>query len=1196
MRIKRLDITGFKSFHDKARIDFPHGISSIVGPNGCGKSNIVDAIRWVMGEQSVKQLRGKDKQDVIFAGTNGKPPLNLAEVSLTLENEDGTGPEELKDLSEVMITRRLYRSGESAYLLNKIPCRLKDITNIFLGSGMGSRSYAVIQQGNIGAITDAGPEERRVFIEEAAGITRYKSRKTEALRKVQSTEQNLLRVNDIVSELSRQMAGLQRQARKAERFKQFQERLKQLDVQVSLHHYDRLGSRLKENETILRDLKDTDIHQTSRLQQIDSAIEKIRLRRSEKDREISEQKSQRFEAQRHLDRMENDLSHLRSEIVRLTEEADALESAGVDLEEKNRQIEAEMAKSRDQADDLQAKISDTAAAVNREARASEDLRGQLSERQTALEATKTAMMTSVAQEARLRNSYQHAASNKESLQRRMKRADEEEATTVGKVTAAQKKEADIQTRIDALALERREIESAVAALSGRIDNVNGQLAQQVQAVQILERENQSNQSRYRALRKMADNLEWYKDGVRQLLQTGHSRGSGKDEGVFPGVAAMAADIIEPEASYETAVEAALGEALQYVVMDSRQQALAAIEHLKSENAGRCGFVALDGVCSTPDAEPRQNGADRLIEHVRIEPGYEPVGRLLLGPTLVAADLEAAMATAAADGTQPVVTMDGDVVLPGGVVIGGSREQLEGILAKKQELKSLEAAARELKEQIDTARNRQHGLENAVKELEVQLQQQVVRRNDLNEQKVGLEKDLIQAATERSQLERHLEIVRLEQEQLMGEEMDVDDEMTHHRQALAALEQEVALQQETVTAATAEIAGLNSRLERFNQKSMDLKLRLTTLKARLENAQQGLGRLQTFHEDGLRRRKQLDEEIQQKRRARDSAQQRIESGERSLKETYRQIEALDERLAENETVFRSIETELQGSTSTISQIQEDRKQNLERIRVVELELSQVRLEQENLAGRFEERYHAPLQRQRQLLEEDQRLDMTIEEMEADLERFRKRLTTFGDVNLGAIKEYEQIKARFDFLCEQRDDLLSAIDDLQKVIRKINRITKQRYLSTFEQINAKIATVFPRLFEGGSAKLVMTDPEHPLDSGVEFMIHPPGKKLTRLSLLSGGEKAMSAIAFIFSIFLIKPASFCLLDEIDAPLDDVNVFRFNTLLEMIGEQSQIIMITHNKQSMEFADTLFGVTMEQKGVSTIVSVDLQKAEAQAA
>ena len=377
MKLKKLEMSGFKSFVEKTSIEFPPGISAVVGPNGCGKSNVVDALRWVMGEQSVKQLRGKSMEDVIFSGTNGKQPLNIAEVSLTLLNDNGTAPEELKDFTEIMLTRRLYRSGESAYFINKQPCRLKDIHNIFMGSAMGAKSYAVVQQGNIGAITDAGPDERRYFIEEAAGVTRYKKRKNEAIRKIQSTDHNLLRVNDIIAEIKRQMTGLKRQARKAERYKKHQDRIRELDIELALHYYSDYTQKIEETDAIIKNLEDTDIGHTSQLKKLDAAVEEIKFQRSRKNQEISDLRTCKSETQRDVDRKENDLIHLRKDVERFTDECSELESALEDLEEKKRSLTSEVVQVENQYMDVQTQIKTVRSTLDQERLESERVKDQI---------------------------------------------------------------------------------------------------------------------------------------------------------------------------------------------------------------------------------------------------------------------------------------------------------------------------------------------------------------------------------------------------------------------------------------------------------------------------------------------------------------------------------------------------------------------------------------------------------------------------------------------------------------------------------------------------------------------------------------------------------------------------------------------------------------------------------------------------
>ena len=518
MKLKKLEINGFKSFVEKTSVQFPSGISAVVGPNGCGKSNIVDAIKWVMGEQSVKQLRGKSMEDVIFSGSNGKPPSNMAEVSLILANENGTAPEELKDFSEIMLTRRLYRSGESNFFINKQPCRLKDIHNVFMGSGMGSKSYAVIQQGNIGRITDAGPEERRVLIEEAAGITRYKSRKKEALSKVRATNQNILRVADIIAEINRQMAGLKRQARKAERYKRYQKRVRELDIYLTLHYYDEYTRKIDAADALLKDLKDTDIEHSSRLKKLDAEVERIKLKRTEKNEEIADQKSRKFETQRHIDRTENDLSHLHEDVERLTYEFGELESARKTLHEKNRELMAEVDQVETQNITLYDEIKTAKSTIEKEQSVEQQMKDQLSALNQELESCKANLMDLVAQEAQYKNIYQNANNNKESLKRRFKIIHEEEEATGKKVSGLRDKKNKAQARLEVYKTEIDGLNEQIDITQKHLHEKNKALGEQVKIVQTFDIERNKAKSSYTTLKKMEDNFEWYKGGVRAVMK------------------------------------------------------------------------------------------------------------------------------------------------------------------------------------------------------------------------------------------------------------------------------------------------------------------------------------------------------------------------------------------------------------------------------------------------------------------------------------------------------------------------------------------------------------------------------------------------------------------------------------------------------------------------------------------------------
>jgi chromosome segregation protein len=1198
MKLKKLEITGFKSFYDRANIQFPQGISAVVGPNGCGKSNIIDAVRWVMGEQSVKQLRGKSMEDIIFSGANGKAPLNMAEVSLTLSNENGDSPEELKEFTEINLTRRLYRSGESAYFLNKQPCRLKDIHNVFYGSGLGSKSYAIIQQGKIGAITDANPDELRFFVEEAAGVTRFKNRKTEALRKIDITKNNLLRVNDIISEIKRQMASLKRQARKAQIYNKYQKQIKTLEICLGLNYCEDYARRIQETDTLLNELKDLDIQHTTEIKKLDASVEEIKLKRWQKNQEISEQKSNQFETQRNIDRCENDLVHLRKEIKRLAEESTELGAARAHLEEKNQDMLSEIDQVKLETSALNDAIASVRTQIHQERASGEKITEKLTTLNKDLESNKGRLMDLITREAQYKNIYQTTINNKESLQKRLAKVEEDLGQAQKEIHRTRGLEARACKQLETIKQELSDLTDQIATTTRQLDQKNATLSQQVKLSQTLELERNTVKSNLSTLKKMEDNFEWYRDGVKAIMKPRGTEGSSISQSVSAKIIGLMADIIEAKPTFETAVEAVLGDALQYIIVKDQDAGLQAIDYLQSSSAGRSGFIplsAVKGVDKGPAGTPVSG--QLLLDQITVKSGYESIVEALLGQVVVTEDMAEAVAMYNRNGeSKTIVTRHGDVISPQGILIGGSRDKLNGILTKKQELKDLSRRSKKLNEKLENARSVQSTLESEARHLESHLQKLSEKRNQASKAEIEAEKELVKASEELKNAKRHLEIITLEKEQLQGEANDIDEEMSKYDAALAEMSAEVKAAQDKVAAISASIATVSREQEAYHQKLVDLQMQSTALNAKLENASSSLRRLTEFHNDSINRMEQLAKEIHEKQRRQEAAKQKVTECDQMLSEMYQNMEKMEQSLKSDEAHYQAIDQQLMDSDSKISDIKSQREKTLEKVRLLELEQSERKIKKENIANRLEEKYRQTFSALTAEFKQDSESmeltsEKTIEQMEAELETLKAKIVKIVDVNLGAIREYEQLKDRNDFLEEQRDDLMRAIQDLQKVIRKINAITQKRFLETFDSINQKLNVVFPKLFGGGNAKLILQDPNDPLETGVEFMIHPPGKKLTRLSLLSGGEKAMSAIAFIFSIFLIKPTAFCLLDEIDAPLDDANVYRFNDLLKIIGEKSQIIMITHNKRSMEFADTLFGITMEEKGISKIVSVNFEAA-----
>lgn len=1205
MKLKKLEISGFKSFVDKTAISFPEGISAIVGPNGCGKSNVVDAIRWVMGEQSVKQLRGKSMEDIIFSGAQSKAPVNLAEVSLTLINDNGSAPEELKDLSEIQITRRLFRSGERAYYINKQPCRLKDINNIFLGSGMGSRSYAVIQQGNIGAITDAGPEERRFFIEEAAGITRYKQRKEEALQKVKSTKDNLLRVTDIINEVKRQMASLKRQAKKAEQYKTFRSRIKDLDITLSIIEYDDYKQQIETNRSVLLAMGDDESRVTATLTTLDAKVSDVKLTLTQKNQEISGQKSRKFETQRHMDKLENDLKHLKQEIARLDTEIVKLTTMKNDLDAKNKSVAEEIVEVEKQNEEINVALKSKQALLEVETKQTKELNDALRELNQQLDTHKTHLMQLVADEAKYKNMHKNASETKENIQRRLKRIAEDIMLSERNVTESSTAEVHARKTLTDIKNYSEEIDRQIKKLQQQLDEKKHQLSEKVKKIQAIESERNTLSSRYNALKKMDDDFEWYKDGVKAIMKNNHpapgSIGSTLETGYNPEqILGVMADIVTPEPGFEMAVEVALGESLQYIIVSDQNTGLSAIDYLYKSNAGRSGFIPLSSLASKNGQDYEYGTSDvfaieYLTEHITIQKGFEALAQGMLADVAVTDTLDDALTLwnlyNSQNGHTPltIVTKDGAVISGKGIMTGGSKDKLSGILAKKKEIKELHGAITATEQKLEAERALQVELFAAVRDDEMDVHDLTDQKSDLSRQEIDAQKKVYKIAEELKHAQRQLETVSVEEDRLLSREADIDTEIIKSEEAVTRIENDTADAQNHVSLVTEKINALSAQMEGFQQKIVDIRLELTSMTTQFENSRNNLKRLKTFLEDGLRRFEDVTVDIERKIERSAQTKEKIKQDGESLTGLYEEYQNVCELLEKNETAYQAIETELKRHEEEIAVLQRKKISLQEKYRKLDMEQSQRQLKLENIVSRIEERYHHPFDIQMdQYRDTVNSLEISKDSMLKELAELKEKTAKIGDVNLGAIEEYEELKTRYDFLNSQNEDLENALEDLYKVIRKTNKISKEMFLKTFNEINTKMAEVFPKLFGGGKSELVLTEPENPLESGVEMMIQPPGKKLTRLSLLSGGEKALSAIAFIFAIFLIKPASFCLMDEIDAPLDEANVLRFNELVKIIGEKSQIVMVTHNKRSMEFAEKLVGVTMQKKGISQIVSVNL--------
>ncbi len=1171
MRIKRVEIIGFKSFVDRTSLEFPDGISAVLGPNGCGKSNIIDAIRWAMGEQNAKNLRGRSMDDVIFGGSEKRKPLGMAEVSMVFANDGGLGPPAFREYPEIMITRRLYRSGESEYLINKTPCRLLDISELFMDTGVGARAYSIIEQGKIGMILNARPEERRILIEEAAGVTKFKSRKKSALRKIEATRQNLLRLSDIISEVRRQLAHLKRQAQKAQRYRECREELRTIETRFA-----RL--RLAELEREATGVRDQDTEQARRLQdlagqlaQAELAHEELRLEQVVAEKETAsgqerifalsgeiQQLEARIEiAVRGIDNLDREKERLiteDAEVARRLLEADAeeaaLRTAGQELESLLLREQRRLAEGETALEELTAAEDETGSRLEESRRALFALLGDLSRLGN----------LSLDAQRRLQGVEERTARNRREAVT-LREQQEEAATRSGEVAAALE---ELLARRWALAEAQEAGRALVSRLQTRLDEHVGEL--------LLHREDLNRvRSRLESLQELERRLEGYGQGVRLLMQEERMRQS------FGG---MVADLLEVPAALEVAVEAVLGDRLQTLLVPDGDRALQAVAFLK-DHGGRGSFLLPSG--EAPRSVPFAEGKP-LLDLISLRgTGGERIAVLLHNVYLVD-DLWSCLSRGLPAGVT-VVTAEGEILTGAGELNGGAREGLgEGPLHKRREIKELNDRLGELQRQVENLQQERSELRQELQQAEEVLREAGIARHRQELLSAEKEKDLALLRQSGERLGERLEVLSLEEDQLHEEREGLQRQLADADHSRLTREEEKATLEAAVAALQEELQVHRSGLGEVRDRVTTLKVSVASLREREEGGRRSLERLERLRQE-LRGRLAL---LGSRREEADSEQARLRGESDALRAELARLFA---RREEQRTAFEALRERFEEVTGRLAAQEESLRtlrSALSRARELQSELQlrlrELEMEAEHLRQGFLERFRIDLQ------EVDEPGEFDGEAAAERLQELRRSIDDMGEVNLTAIEEYEELDGRHRFLTAQQEDLRQSLEGLQTAITRINRTTRKRFRETFDQINAKFQEVFPRLFRGGSAELKLTDEEDLLETGIEIIVQPPGKKLQSVNLLSGGEKALTAVALIFSIFLIKPSPFCILDEVDAPLDDANIGRFNEIVREMCGRSQFIIITHNKRTMEIADTLYGVTMEEPGVSKLVSVRMNE------
>jgi chromosome segregation protein len=1252
MYLKNLTVLGFKSFSDKTTLNFEPGVTAIVGPNGCGKSNVSDAVRWVLGEQSAKALRGDEMADVIFNGTDGRKPMGMAEVSLTI---GGVDEEHLRAAgvevayNEVTLTRRVFRDGGSEYFVNKTPCRLKDIQQLFMGTGVGRTSYSIMAQGNITQLLSSKPEDRRTIFEEAAGITKYKAQRKEALRKLEYTDQNLLRVADLVREVKRQIGSLQRQAGKARRYKQLSQELQYLDTQLARHQFDVLQAGVRERQAAAEGLRNEIEAASANVLRSEDEMAQLRSRLSE---------------------LEHEIGLCQQHGLQLKSESDRHESRILFNEERLREFASQNAKAladMTQAQERRRAAEEELSAVNAHLAASQ---AALEEHRQALSAKQEALRT-VEQDLRecqetVRQAQAGAFAAAQDLSRLRNEITALDLQKQGNVVRLEKLSAEkIQLEEERVRLETRlrEFAADVEARKRAAQTQRGTVEERQQRLrQIQEELNSAAKGLDQALQQQAEKRS--RLDVLEQLQAGHegfSAGSLAALQQSQYVLGSLADKIHVPDPYVTAIETALGHHLQLVLTEQTESAQQILADLAMHRKGRASIAPLAlAPCSTAqpatpascaqDAKGRQDagapgaqdasgisaggpvtlppeagvpgGAQdaagiSAIEIVRGEASVRPLLERLLGRTRIVPDLKAATAAwIESGGMFDYATLSGEILSAHGVYTGGSSasngdgKAPASILGRKNQITELQSAVVEIGRQVEEISRRKGALQGEQTELQAGLQ---TAQTELRAQEVAIathEGEFNALNNSQRLLHQKIDTVVYEIESLAAQER----EGLEKRGALAAKAGELEAREQAHQGRLAEGA---ARLESLRQQRDAANAGLTESRVALATEQQMCAAYEQQQQSLQQRLQELTQFIEQRRGELGSFGVRQEQAQSEIQDSRSEVERLRherEQVSEQAAGFLAQKQEQEAGIAAREEALREQRRRLEDLQqrrsTLEVELAQKTMAAQNLRDRVQEKYHLRLDDIRSECITITFADegppkvhvMTPDEMAAagvatdwttvagQVEALQRRLDEIGPVNLVAIEEYEETEERCQFLSKQHDDLVQAKAQLLEVINRINLQTREMFRQTFDQIRENFCAMFAEVFGGGKADLLLTDENDLLESGIEIVARPPGKQLQTISLLSGGEQTMTAVALLFSIYQVKPSPFCVLDELDAPLDEANINRFVHILQRFLAHSQFIVITHNKRTISMADVLYGVTMQEQGVSKIVSVRFHK------
>jgi len=1191
--LKSIEIQGFKSFADKINLHFDKGITSVVGPNGSGKSNISDAVRWVLGEQSAKSLRGSRMEDVIFAGTQHRKPVGFAYVSLTLDNSDRTIP---LDYSEITISRRVYRSGESEYYINKTLCRMKDIHELFMNTGIGKEGYSIIGQGRIDEILSTRSEDRRAIFEEAAGIMKYKARKKEALQKLENTKQNLLRIDDIIMELESQLEPLKDQAEKARKYLELSGELKELEVSMYLDSIEKNQAKIREMEDLFGKIR----------QDIQNENERI-----EKKKQENREKAER------LEKLKNDLEAIRNELFEIDRETGRFENRIQIIEEKIKSLESgniaadqdiEGTKARIEAIDrdiekrnkrlenLEREHENYSNLLARAEQKLSEIIARLGEKEREIELMKQEVMDKLDDLSESRTRLNSLKNEKKTLEERQRKVSDE----IRKIMLDRDQESlrleeeinNLQKAKELLAKQKEELSEKERCFEQGKSEIEQLRDEQNKVLQEL----QSTNSRRKVLSDMENSLEGYQHSVRAVLKA-----CGENGGFGGGVYGALAQLISVNERYETAIEVSLGTALQNIVVKDELTAKAIIEYLKANNIGRATFLPVSSV------KPRvldQNTVNELKQEkgflglapdmVQCKKTYRDIILNLLGRTVVVNNIDDGIAISKKYGYSfRVVTLDGEILNPGGSITGGSRpSKTSSLLSRSRLIRELEKRAEAL-----SKRNKQLEADCEVKAAQlVEMEENInrLRKNYQEQELVVLKQEQFVSGVKESigNMAARQDMLQVEYNELGTNIKSIGEDIEQEQKKLSSIEESIELLRKTI-----EENQLKNKEEQASRDAvhMDINDYKVSVNSIIESINQTKETIERLNEE----KKLLAENIQKRLEAQVKNNERIEALKSEISGIKQKIQGYNEIKTGKSLKFEALQDEVSVLEEDVSQMVDTLSEHNETIRALQEEYGKLEVRQakfqtelEAIQNRLWDEYELTYQTAAEYRKEIQ----SVRKMQERINELKAAIRELGPVNVSAIEDYSKTMERYRFLTAQKDDLIKSEENLNRVIQEMTSIMKKQFLEEFQKINYNFNMVFRELFDGGRAEVILVNPEDVLESEIEIIAQPPGKKLQSMLLLSGGERALTAIALLFAILKMRPVPFCILDEIEAALDDANVYKFAEYIRKFTDTTQFIIITHRKGTMEYSDALYGVTMQEYGISSVVSLkldDMKKAGA---